>query len=154
MLCDKHVVKMPLETAQMLSTVWHECSEPASVPPEAYRPSHKHHPCVVWARTTTSNYYWLHDHGIALCDEYTYRYGKRHASRAVIEALGHPPAARDCLPVGPLQPFAQAMPEGCRNPADPVLAYRKYYSEHKREMATWKRRDPPLWFVLRVHALP
>ena len=70
---DKHVVKMPLETAQMLCTARHELGEkPESIP---YKVAHKNHPCTIWCRTSSENYDWLCDLGMVLCKEYTYRYG-------------------------------------------------------------------------------
>jgi hypothetical protein len=149
MLCDKHVVKMLVETAQLLSTVWHECAAPEDVPALAYRPSHQRHPCAIWARTSSMNYFWLHDHGLAMADEYTLRYaGRRHASRAVIEARRVPPL--ECVPVGALTPFAQCMPDQYKREGDPVAAYRAYYLGDKSRFATWRGRKTPDWFTLGV----
>ena len=69
MQCDKHVVKMPLETAQILCSAF----EPGTAP---YKRTHYNHPCSVWGRESKVNYKWLIEHGLALSDEYTYRYGK------------------------------------------------------------------------------
>lgn len=130
---DKHVVKMPLETAQILSTI--------SDGP--YKPTHRHHPCTIWARQSTGNYQWLVRLGIALCQEYTHRYGKRHKSQDVIEQLVTAPVT---VPEGEMSEFAQAMPDACKR-ADAVLAYREYYRVHKAGMASWKGRDVPEWMV-------
>lgn len=130
---DKHVVKMPLETAQILSTI---CGYP-------YRPTHKNHPCTVWARQSKANYHWLVELGFALCKEYSLRYSKRHKCKDIIEQLKHAP---DFIPDGERTPFAQAMPDECKN-EDAVLAYRKYYREHKKHIASWKNRDVPEWMV-------
>ena len=127
--CDKHIVKMPLETAQMLSTV---CGGP-------YKPTHANHPCTVWARASTANYSWLWQLGIFLSEEYTYRYGKTHKCQAIIESLSEPPKT---VPVGPRTPFAQAMPPECQH-ADAVLAYQQYYAAHKQHLAAWKFRPKP-----------
>ena len=103
---DKHVIKMVLETAQILSTVsWRYGVE------APYRPTHAQHPCTLWAGETIANWHWLLEHGLALADEYARRYGREHKSRAVIEwaALhGGRPAEGD------LTPFAQAMPDQYR----------------------------------------
>ena len=127
--CDKHIVKMPLETAQMLSTV---CGGP-------YKPTHANHPCTVWARASTANYSWLWQLGIFLSEEYTYRYGKTHKCQAIIKSLSEPPAS---VPVGERTPFAQAMPPECQH-ADAVLAYQQYYAAHKQHLAAWKFRPKP-----------
>lgn len=128
---DKHIVKMPLESAQMLSTL--------NAPNAPYKPTHKNHPCTLWAGATTGNYDWLVQLGMALCHEYTYRYGKVHKCQAVIELLRLAPAS---VPVGPLTAFALAMPDECKQ-EDAVLSYQKYYRDHKRSIGAWKNRECP-----------
>jgi hypothetical protein len=141
---DKHVVKMILETAQLLCGVHHTTdSQYTDIP---YKLSHKNHPCSIWARECIENYTWLCDLGIALCDEYRYRYGKRHKSLDVIEwALFHRPN----LPTnGDITPFALAMPDECK--VDSVVeSYRLYYITHKQGFSKWKKRDTPDWFVIK-----
>lgn len=127
--CDKHIVKMPLETAQMLSTI---CGGP-------YKPTHQKHPCTLWAQHTSSNYSWLVELGFELCMEYTFRYRKIHRCEAIIQQLRFPPAT---VPFGAMTPFAQAIPLECQRP-DAVEAYRTYYREHKRHLAQWKYREVP-----------
>lgn len=138
MQCDKHVVKMCLETAQMLSTI-------AGGP---YKPTHVNHPCTVWARTTDNNFVWLYEHGIALCNEYKHRYGKVHKCMNVIlnNIIAH---CASSLPSGPLTPFAQAMPEELKH-EDAVKAYRDYYHQKSKVVdMRWTKRPIPDWFVLR-----
>lgn len=72
-LDDKRVIKMILESAQMLSTAIWECGGTGF-----YKPTHKNHPCSKWARENVSNYIWLKEHFGALSAEYTLRYGKKH----------------------------------------------------------------------------
>src|SRR5690242_18255811 len=90
--CDQHVVKMPLETAQLLSTAL-ALSEPgcwAELQAQglAYKPTHREHPSAIWARECINNYLWLCRLGIELCAEYSYRFAERqHACEAVIAAL-------------------------------------------------------------------
>ncbi len=138
MMCDKHVVKMILETAQMMCTV---IAAHGHQPP--YRATHAKHPCTIWAGESRANWNWLVDHGMALCDEYTKRYGKVHKSQRVIEwcAMTHID-----LPEAPLTPFAQAMPPQYRNDC-PVTAYRDYYHGEKAGFATWKTQAPDWWRV-------
>lgn len=134
---DKHVVKMPLETAQILCTVRHLFGGFAP-----YKATHKNHPCTVWCRESKSNYLWLCNFGLALCSEYSYRYGKIHACQSVIQdCLANIPAIPD---VG-LTSFALAMPEQYRS-SDPVLSYRQYYIAEKRNIASWKKRGVPSWW--------
>mgnify|MGYP000607032860 CR=1 FL=1 len=81
--CDKHVVKMILETAQLLCGVHHMIDQVTDQVP--YKLSHKNHPCSIWSRESLSNYLYLCELGLELCYEYTYRYGKKHKSQSVIE---------------------------------------------------------------------
>lgn len=137
MQCDKHVVKMCLETAQMLSTI-------AGGP---YKPTHVNHPCTVWARTSHHNFVWLYAHGLALCNEYRHRYGKDHKCLDVIESAYH--NGFDKVPKGEATPFAQAMPEELKH-EDAVKAYRDYYHQKSKVVdMRWTRRPIPDWFVLR-----
>lgn len=139
--CDKHVVKMPLETAQMLCAVLHRYDAP-DVP---YRATHGKHPCTLWAGETRANFLWLYEHGLALGDEYTHRYGKTHKSVAVIE---HCRKFADLVPVGELTPFAQAMPWKYQDDDCAVTAYRRYYLREKARIATWnKTRTAPSWWL-------
>lgn len=135
---DRHVVKMTLESAQMLCTVLHENGIQAP-----YRPTHRHHPCTLWTGMSLTNWIWLRDLALALNDEYRYRYGKDadHRSGAVVRDLPPPPI--DDLG---LTEFAQAMPEEYRVPGDAVSAYRKYYAAEKSGFAIWTGRPVPEWF--------
>lgn len=130
MQCDKHVVKMVVETAQMLCTVGIG----------SYKPTHKNHPCTVWAGKSLENFEWLVAHGLALCDEYTYRYGRRHKTQDVIEAVLPP----DRFETSGLTPFALAMPDEYRK-GDVVESYREYYKS-KASFAKWTKRAAPVWW--------
>lgn len=72
-LDDKRVVKMVLESAQMLSMWLNERGLPAP-----YRATHRNHPCTQWVMQNNANAAWLYRHFVALCHEYTKRYGKIH----------------------------------------------------------------------------
>lgn len=136
--CDKHVVKMVLETAQLL------CSAHETAP---YKRTHYNHPCAIWTRSSMSNYDWLVRHGLALAREYTFRYNKIHKSTEVIEwAWQNKP---NILDLG-LLPFAQAMPDQYKNPNDAVSAYRNYYMNEKARIATWTKTETPYWYVVEV----
>lgn len=131
---DKHVVKMPLETAQMLCTI--NAGYDIPVP---YKPTHKNHPCTVWANSSKANYQWLVELGLSLCKEYTYRYKKVHACQKIIEALRVCPTN---IPDGSLTKFAQAMPDDCKQD-DAQQAYQAYYKQHKNHIAKWTGRSVP-----------
>ena len=138
--CDKHVVKMILETAQLLCSVHHVT--PQVNPQVPYKLSHKNHPCAIWTRTSLSNYLYLCDLGLELCKEYTYRYGKRHKSQDVIEwCLVNKPLIKD---IGFTTP-PKAMPDEYKV-MDVVESYRNYYIGAKKDFCVWKNRDTPEWF--------
>lgn len=136
---NKHIVKMPLETAQILCSV-HHVTESEYIP--RYKLCHKNHPCNKWARENLSNYLWLVDLGLELCKEYTFRYGREHASQKVIEDLKN---NLPDIPEGEMTPFAQAMPETYKD-SNAVDAYRLYYYFEKHHLADWKNRDKPDWW--------
>ena len=136
MQCDKHVVKMVTETAQLLCNCYPENSVP-------YKRTHYNHPCSIWARTSLSNFLWLAEHGDALGIEYTFRYGKFHKAHSVITDLGK---SLPNLPKIGLTPFVQCVPDSCKNPVG-VHAYRAFYKERKAYFAKWnKGRNAPDWW--------
>jgi hypothetical protein len=136
--CDKHVVKMILETAQLLYCS-HWMLAPDTLPPVAYKKTHPNHPCSIWIRESIENYQWLSELGIALCNEYTYRYGKRHKTQYHVEWLSanNPP-----LPTVPRTQFRMAMPNEFKC-EDPILAYHAYYLGAKERMLIFTKRPPP-----------
>lgn len=138
-LCDKHIPKMVLETAQLL------CSAHDNAP---YKRTHYNHPCAVWTRHSLSNYRWLLWHGICMAKEYEKRFGKQHKSAEVIDwADKNEPGIFD---LG-LTPFAQAMPVQYKN-EDPVIAYRRYYVAEKSRFAKWKHTNVPDWYEEMLNA--
>lgn len=158
-LVDKHVVKMILESAQLLSTAHrvldgHEYVGKSKSGRNVkrwtlyddrdghlYSATHVNHPSAVWCRQTTGNYEWLYAHFNALLTEYMYRYGKIHKCYYMWYYLSPPPAN---LPKGDLQRFAVAMPEEYKV-ADPVESYRNYYRVAKERMHKWTKREKPAW---------
>lgn len=148
---------MTLETAQIMATVLHKLTDVRGIP---YKPTHENHPCVIWAGESRQNFLWLCVYGEAIAHEYKHRYGRVHASTAMI---GLAINSVDRVPVGKnrLTPFAQAMPEPYKS-ADPVEAYRNYYLAEKvptgliEEDATenwsllWRNRGVPYWIRARL----
>jgi hypothetical protein len=140
--CDKHVVKMILETAQLLCGVHHVTAQVTDQVP--YKLSHKNHPCAIWTRESLSNYLYLCELGLALCDEYTHRYGKRHKSlQVILWCINNRPNIPDKEFTEP----AKAMPEEYKVKSV-VDSYRNYYRGAKSGFTTWKNRDIPKWFSL------
>ena len=141
-LCDKHVVKMILESAQMLCSCFPKGEAP-------YKRAFYNHPCTIWARESKENYEWLLDHAYAMCQEYTRRYGKVHKSLDTIHWCFCNYNQLN-LPRKGLTPFAQAMPEEYKNDCA-VTAYRAYYNGEKSYFAKWTTRDIPKWFMNKLH---
>lgn len=143
-LADRHVVKMAVETAQVLWTALH-LSAPDALPEGGYRPTHRAHPVVRWTALSRANAAWTAEHGLALCAEYAHRYGRVHGSLAPTErAL----ALLDLLPDGPRTPFALALDDDLRDPGDPHGSIRRYLARKYAawgSAARWTRRDPPAW---------
>ena len=137
---NKHVVKMILETAQLLCGVHHLHGRNNDVP---YKLSHKNHPCSIWVRSSYENYLWLCELGLELCDEYTYRYGKKHKSQSVIEwCIVNKPNIPDITFTEP----PLAMPDEFKV-SDVIQSYRNYYMGPKRGFCVWSGRENPEWFI-------
>ena len=144
MHCDKHVVKMILEYAQLLSTAHHEIDGDPSI--DCYKATHKNHPSAVWARENRSNYQWLWQLLNNLLVEYTFRYGKIHKTErsGIFENLRQLPHE---LRGGKFTDPPQCMPDYCKDD-DAVIAYRNYYIREKSYMARWKNTDSPPWYKI------
>lgn len=134
--CDRHVVKMILETAQLLCSVYsHQGIE------TKYKPTHKNHPCAIWARQSRPNFDWLCRLGLELCAEYTERFNKIHKSEDVIVwCINH--ASQLDFPFDLRTAFALAMPDEYKISNDPVECYREYYRKGKTHLHQWKQNKP------------
>ena len=146
-MCDKHVVKMPLEEAQMLSTVVRQLDPEYADRHGLYRVAHKNHPCTLWAGMSRLNYNFSFNLFVSMLDEYTYRYGKTHASSRLLPALA------DAIVLLP-ETDRTAHPECFGDEVHlrsgdwwPVESYRKFYmtKQHRFKMV-WTKRDKPEWF--------
>lgn len=157
--CDKHIVKMPLETAQLLYTVLQLMGGSIEYAPltttgnRGYKPTHTKHPCVLWLKESLSNFRWLCEFGIELCREYTYRYNRVHACQKHIEWLSTqtPPD----LPNVGLTPFKLAINRDkypqLHTYKDAVLAYRAYYISDKAHLLKYTNRELPHWISTTYH---
>ena len=141
-LCDKHVVKMILESAQMLSTA-HFVLDGKQV---AYKACYVNHPCNVWVRECTGNYDWLASHFCGLMREYTFRYGKTHKCFDYYHelVLKYPIGIKRGIQTeAPL-----CMPDEYRVIGDPVSSYKNYYNGAKMHLFKWTQREVPEWVVI------
>jgi hypothetical protein len=75
-LCNEHVIKMILESAQMLSSAFEKGSAP-------YKRTHYNHPSTIWSRTSKDNYCWLIEHALELGNEHMVRYSPKHPHKSL-----------------------------------------------------------------------
>lgn len=136
---DKHIVKMPTELAQMLSTAVRLNNIDIG-----YKITHKNHPCNIWTRESLSNWFWLKTLAEHLNDEWKYRYNHKynHKSFDVIQSLPIPNIKDKGL-----TPFPLCMPIECIVNNDPVVSYQKYYNTCKTHLFAWKKREKPNWII-------
>ena len=129
---NKHVVKMILESAQMLCTAHHVYGNPDDVP---YKQAHLNHPSTIWVRENSLHYDWLYEHMLALGDEYTRRYGKKHLSitKCKIPLANQP----HNIPHEEWEQPPQAMPDEYKDPCS-IKAYWNYYIGEKHVVANPK----------------
>jgi hypothetical protein len=132
---NKHVVKMILESAQMLCTAHHHYTEllaqdDSYIP---YKKAHYNHPSTIWCRENSEQYLWLYDHMIALGDEYTKRYKKIHLTiKKCADILQATPAG---IPLGTFEEPPQCMPDQYKVAGCSVTAYWNYYEQEKHTVA-------------------
>ena len=162
---SRHVVKMIVEVSQLLSTAhrildgtseqrltktgrrstaWRLGDARESI---LYKATHINHPSAIWCRETSGNYIWLQSLLVALCKEYTYRYGKIHKCETdgLVKALEQVPSN---IPKGDMTPVRLAMPDEYKT-SDFVESYRNYYRSGKTHLHNWSGRvngrDQPAW---------
>ena len=141
--CDKHVVKMILEYAQIMSTVQFLNGVEST---ELYKPTHIHHPATIWALQSMANYNYLYNLWLSLCEEYTKRYGKTHATYTKLHGV---------LNLGGFDTAITIPPSIMDNPAinepktlgDVVTNYRHLYKTEKRDIVRYAHSATPGWFT-------
>ena len=160
---NKHVVKMILEYAQLLSTahrvldgeehiylrngrkkrVWDLLDKREHI---LYSATHINHPSAIWVRKTHQNYMWLAQLLGELCYEYTHRYEKTHkVERDGLMNVLQTNLPRN-IPIGAFTAPTPAMPDEVKIPGDSLASYRNYYINNKTHLANWKKRQVPEWF--------
>lgn len=141
-LCDKHVTKMVLETAQLLSTAHHVIGSDQDLS-LLYKKTHVNHPSAKWVRECGANYDWTYLHFVGLLNEYEHRYLRRHASARLLSLLDRNHVR---LEHGYFTDPPQCMPDQYKS-SDAVSSYRDYYNGEKSHMFRWTRREAPKWMV-------
>lgn len=160
LMVDRHVVKMILESAQLLSTahrlldgkmkvilsdtgrkkkIWELPDERNS---GVYHATHVNHPSAVWARQSRQNYNWLYNHFCGLMNEYTYRYGKVHACAKMVPFLRNAPFN---IALTPFTEPTVAMDDKYIIGESSLENYRNYYKAGKTHLHKWTKREAPEW---------
>lgn len=159
---DKHVVKMIVEYAQLMSTA-HRVLDgteyagktrldrnikrwllPDSRENTLYKASHIKHPSGIWLRQSNNNYNWLYCLFCELANEYQYRYGRVHKTYSELkDVLKTPPKN---IEVGYKTQPTPAMPDEYKISTDSRECYKAYYRGAKRSFAKWTKRQVPVWF--------
>ena len=141
MLCDKHIVKMPLESCQTLCAPFDNGVAP-------YKRTHYNHGCTKWVRESYENYEWLINHAQELLNEYSRRYNNRvHKCQAVLNWVKNNYLSYLNLPDVGLTPFYLAMGNEFKVNNNPVDCYRNFYIKAKSEFAEWRCGNVPFWYT-------
>ena len=163
MHCDKHVCKMIIEYAQLMSTAHRvldgdqyegrtannrrikRWKHPLPVMEKTlYKASHVNHPSGKWTRDSQNHYNWLYQMWTHLCDEYTHRYGKVHMTDSKLRELLQSPPMQ--IPVETYVDPYLAMPDDVKQ-ENVVEAYRDYYLNYKKDFAKWTNKKVPDFMI-------
>lgn len=145
-LDDKRIIKMILESTQMLCTAINELGHTTP-----YKSTHVNHPANVWVRQSKQNWIWLWEHAYELMDRYQAVYGKNHKCRMIIIDLID--NYEDALPDIGLTSFANCAAHkekgiSYKHLADVHEAYRRYLVDRwngDTRKPTWQKRKMPNW---------
>lgn len=136
-MTNKHVVKMILETAQLLSTA-HHVLDGANAVPNIYKKTHVNHPSAIWVRENIANYLWARDHLHALLTEYATRFNKQphdHKTYNVFMNLFYPP--KNIKDDWTCSPMRIAITDTRHHvPNNPIASYRNYYIAEKLKLGS------------------
>jgi hypothetical protein len=158
-LPDKHIVKMPLETCQMVSVIfskwyydWGTIPKKDGTPYNTEKGAFRNHPCTQWAAKSHENLAWLIRHGFALCDEYRYRYEKDHACMEGLEVAENIFATKSGKEISIYKnvvKFTRAMPDEYKldTSIDTFTAYKMYISSKPWVASNYLRmpQRKPYW---------
>ena len=143
-LCDKHVPKMLLESAQMLSTALH--SHTMGISTGIYKKAYPNHPMTKWVGFNRDNFNWALENAMWIDEEYKTRFKKQHKSGKVIQCIIDNDYYKD-IPDGFFSEPPQCMPDEYKD-KDYVTAYRKYYQGAKKYFAKWEKGVfAPEWWL-------
>jgi hypothetical protein len=144
MMSDCHIIKMCLETAQILSSVrFNKGFEHNEIIPKPYNTKHP----VITAIDNQEKINWLLDYNRAIHSEYVYRFNKHHAYFKLIEFYEH---LRDnsikYYDKSKLN-FARDFKDFTTTKTDLIESFREYYKMKKSIIKRWKytKRSEPEW---------
>ena len=138
--CDKHVVKMILELAQMLSTAHRLLDGNTDV--RLYKATHKNHPVSKWVCSSKQSYEYTYKLWVELNSEYTFRYEKVHKSFGLNEILMNVP--KNIIDGNIFVDPPLAMLEQYKTD-NYIESYRRYYIGEKLKFSKWTKRQKPKW---------
>lgn len=138
-LDDKRVIKMILESAQLLSTAMSLVGLNGP-----YRITHKNHPCSIWVRTNDSNFLWLTEHFFYLCEEYEYRFNKVHKCAQYYNLFNKSSTFFDISDRMTNFPNCTEFKDIKETTRAYRAALNKKWQNDKRE-PKWTKRKPPMW---------
>ena len=142
MLCDKHVPKMLLESAQMLSTALRQNGYKDDY---LYKSAHPNHPMTKWVGNTRDNFIWAFRNADEISREYYKRFGKKHKSTRILDFITNNEMQNE-IPDKSFTDPPQCMPDEYKD-NDYVTAYRNYYKGEKEYFAKWEKgRNQPEWW--------
>eukprot|EP00930_Biecheleria_cincta_P061015 TRINITY_DN46584_c0_g1_i1.p1 TRINITY_DN46584_c0_g1~~TRINITY_DN46584_c0_g1_i1.p1 ORF type:complete len:315 (-),score=57.47 TRINITY_DN46584_c0_g1_i1:115-1059(-) len=159
-----HVVKMIVETAQLLCNVHRRqrehCLPPymtqrqmARIPYKESASGHRKLGSMIWVAESLGNYRWAVQLGLELCNEYNAGRGRaagktsKHKTQKVLEWLrDHEPNFKIQRRT-PVRTKHLAMPARFKKAETSVQAYRDYYFSKRRTMEmVWPAGKTPLWW--------
>jgi len=132
---------MILESTQLLNNAL-IANDRSYIP--VYKQTHLKHPASLWTSQTRQNFEWLNNLALALCVEYTYRYGKIHKCQPMLDQFDVSSSKSKMSNIG-LTPFVKCMPDKYKVD-DAVKSYRNYYRGDKAYIAKWTKRSQPDWW--------
>jgi Pyrimidine dimer DNA glycosylase len=146
-LCNEHVCKMIVESAQMLSTAHRLLSDYTD---GLYKPAHINHPSTIWTRESIDNYRWHYEYFCFMAEEYEERYGKTHMTYLLLQSrLSLPP---ERIIKKERTPIPLCMPDKYKQD-DPVQAYRSFYIGEKLKFAHWSLPSKvPSWIISTIRS--
>jgi len=139
--CDKHVVKMVLETAQMLSTAYQQICE---IDTDLYKIAYPKHPMTIWVSKSENNFKYALSLGSWLAYQYRLRYNKKHKSQEIIDVISNEKLNNfiDNVQHVEFTPPPLCMPEQYKV-SNYIESYRYYYKKKKKRFARYTGVDTP-----------